>query len=144
MRKFRVKLMTNAQLERFVTVEVEDHPNAHLLAKAKAEEDKNDRARWAVCGSDVDRFNTLQVVMLDPAKTIHGVFTGAAVEMVDAVEVLSVGPDGYQRVALFTPTDDSPEAYDVAAQDAEAFIRGRPAKPGVSYTTHDLAITLDL
>lgn len=145
MRKFRVRLTTNAQLERFVTVEVEDHPNAHLLAKAKADEMRKDPARWAVRGSKLDRFNTLEVVrMEDPSALIHSVFVAEAVEMVQAVEVMRVGVDGYQRVALFTPTDDSPEAYDVAALDADAFIRGRPVEAGTVYATHDLAISFDL
>lgn len=145
MRKFRVRLTTNAQLERFVTVEVEDQPNAHLLAKAKADDMRKHPARWAVRGSKLDRFNTLEVVrMEDPSALIHSVFVGEAVEMINAVEVLSVGVDGYQRVALFTPTDDSPEAYDVAALDADAYVKGRPDKPGVVYSINDLAIPLDL
>lgn len=145
MRKFRVRLTTHAQLERFVTVEVEDHPNAHLLAKAKADEMRKDPARWAVRGSKLDRCNMLEVVRLeDPSKLLHSAFVEEAAEMISAVEVLSVGADGYRRVALFTPIDGSPEAYDAAALDADAFVKGRPDKPGVVYSIHDLAIPLDL
>lgn len=129
-RKFRVRLTATALLERFVTVEVEDGPNAEMLAQAMVgdvAEARKPGERWTVAGASLDRFDDVESVIVPDPVVLHSQPSlGGVEEVKPGVEVVRVDAKGSRVVAFFA---EDPADADAATIEAER-------ECGAQRTTH--------
>lgn len=116
MPQFEVQITSAAVIDRFVTVEVADGPNAAMEAKVKALElALNPDEQWTVRGAQIDRLGDPQTVQIVEPAALHGSPSiGEPVEQTCGVEVVKIGPNGFQRLG-FWPTEGLSEADENAA-----------------------------
>lgn len=131
MRTFRVQLTAAVLIDRFVTIEVEDGPNAHLLAVAEAHERaKQADCRWTVRGSRMDRFGDLQQVKIEAPDALQGLMVSAAVEEVEGVEVVKTSLKGFERLGFWALDGLTNDETDDAFRDADALAASAKAACG--------------
>lgn len=123
MRHFRVRLTTNVNIERFVTVAVsDDDRNPDIAAKVLANDESRKNGQvWTVLGSTPDRLGDLETVRIgDVSRLPSSIFMGDAEELTDGVEILRVTSAGSERVAFFP---ENANAEGEASRQAEAEVK---------------------